>query len=90
MKFVIVDGGKTAINVNEIARISILDNYGVSYELVGKDKTNSCGGCMVCRGNKERSQVVFDELLEFMASRSDGVYNAHSRMTEMQKSGIYK
>ena len=83
------DGNKGILNVQNIEHIGLSKGNGICYTPVrGKDQHASYYPTIAYCGD-EIAAIVFDEIIDFLSKNENGVYDAYSRVRELNSEQIY-
>lgn len=83
-------GDKGLLNVQNIEHIGLSKGRGICYTPVrGFDKHASYYPTIAFCSD-EVAEIIFDEIINFMASTTDGVYDAYTRVQELNRERLEK
>lgn len=84
------NGDKGLLNMQNVESITISKNKGVTFiPARGVDPHASCSP-MVAYCTDKVAEIILDEIIDFMAVNANGVYDAYTRVQELNKMRLSK
>jgi hypothetical protein len=83
-------GDKGLLNVQNIEHIGLSKGRGICYTPVRGFDQHASYYPTIAFCSDEVAEIIFDEIINFMASTTDGVYDAYKRVQELNQERLEK
>jgi hypothetical protein len=83
-------GDKGLLNVQNVEHIGLSKDNGVCYTPIRGFDQHASYYPTVAYCTDEIAKIVFEEIIDFMAVNTDGVYDAYTRVQELNKARLDK
>lgn len=77
------DGGMSLVNIENVENISLSDNAGVTYTPIRGTNQGASYYPTIAYCTKENAEIIFEEITNFIATNTSGVYDAYTRVKEL-------
>ena len=77
------NGGMSLVNIDNVENISLSNNDGVTYTPTRGTNPNASYYPTIAYCTKANAEIIFDEITNFIATNTSGVYDAYTRVKEL-------
>ena len=83
-------GDKGLLNVQNVESIELSKSNGVCYTPVRGTNQHASYSPTVAYCTDKDAEIILDEIIDFMAVNTDGVYDAYTRVQELSRARLEK